>query len=61
MAKKQYLDLTGLQTYDEQIKAYIDGMNFISIDDIDEICGDVTEEGLPSNDIDELMAQLEEA
>ena len=24
MAKKQYLDLTGLTTYDEQIKAYID-------------------------------------
>ena len=36
----------------------IDGMEFISTDDIDTICGGVTEEGLPSSDIDELMAQL---
>lgn len=41
-------------------QAQIDGMKFITTDDIDEICGGVTEEGLPSNDIDELMAQLEE-
>lgn len=38
----------------------IDGFEFISIADIDEICGGVTEGGLHSSDIDELMAQLEE-
>lgn len=31
----------------------------ITIDDIDEICGSVTEGGLPQSDVDELMAQLQ--
>ena len=38
----------------EQIDAY----DFITVDDIDENCGSVTEGGLPQSDIDELMAQL---
>lgn len=39
-------------------KAEIDAYEFITIADIDEICGGVTEESLPQSDIDELMAQL---
>lgn len=38
----------------EQIDAY----EFITTDDIDTICGAVTEEGLPQSDIDELMASI---
>jgi hypothetical protein len=32
---------------------------FITLSDIDEICGGVTEGGLMKNDVDELMAQLQ--
>lgn len=36
----------------------IDAMEFITTDEIDEICGGVTEESIPQSDIDELMAEL---
>lgn len=38
----------------------INEMEFITTDDIDEICGGVTEGSLLENDVDELMSQLEE-
>ncbi len=40
-------------------KAQIDSYEFITVADIDEICGNVTEGSLPQSDIDELMAQLQ--
>lgn len=39
-------------------KTQIDTYEFITVADIDEICGNVTEGGLPQSDIDELMTQL---
>lgn len=37
----------------------IDNMEFITIDDIDEICGGVTEGAIPREDINELLSKLE--
>lgn len=40
-------------------KNEIDNYELITLSDIDEICGGVTEGGLMQNDVDELMAQLQ--
>lgn len=39
-------------------KSEIDNMEFITVDDIDVICGGVTEGALTQTDVDELMAEL---
>lgn len=39
---------------------YIDTLDLITIEDIDNICGDIIEEALPQSDVDELMARIEE-
>ena len=48
-------------THDDRYytQSEIDSMVFITLDEIDTICGGIIEGNLPQSDIDELMAQLQ--